>query len=350
MLAIVTIIDLKSKVMDFDVFIGVDVSKETLDFAAYRHGKELCTARTGNDKKGIEGFCKDLKKQAKGAPEEKWLWCMEHTGVYCNPLKGHLSGKGMALWLENAAEVKAFHGLARGKGDAVDAKRIAVYAQAKSGQAKLWQAPRGPVLRLKALLKLRERLVAARKGLLAPLREDERFAGEAWAKEHKKLLGPAVGKLDRQVKEVEKETRALVKSDRHIARQCSLASSVCGVGEVTAWNMVVATNEFKDIGQPKKMACHCGVAPFSYTSGSSVRGKAKVSHRADKHMKVLLHMAAMAAISTKGELRDYYLRKVAEGKNKMAVLNAVRNKIIHRVFACIRDNRKYEKSYARALA
>ena len=70
-----------------------------------------------------------------------------------------------------------------------------------------------------------------------------------------------------------------------------------------------------------------------------------MSHRAHKPMKALLNMAARSSVSSPGELRDYYERKVAEGKNKMLVLNAIRNKIIHRVFACVRDGRKYEKIY-----
>lgn len=60
-------------------------------------------------------------------------------------------------------------------------------------------------------------------------------------------------------------------------------------------------------------------------------------------------MAALAVISKQGELATYYHRKVEEGKNKMSVINAVRNKLIHRVFACVRENRKYEKNYMPAL-
>ncbi len=75
-----------------------------------------------------------------------------------------------------------------------------------------------------------------------------------------------------------------------------------------------------------------------------------MSHLANKQMKKLLHMAASIGGSGKGEMANYYHRKVEQGKNKMLVLNAVRNKIIHRVFACIRDNRKYEKNYTVALA
>ena len=126
-------------------------------------------------------------------------------------------------------------------------------------------------------------------------------------------------------------------------------SSVKGVGLIVAASILVMTNEFKGIDDPRKMACQCGVAPFPYESGKSIRGRTKVSHRAHKPMKVLLNLAARSSVSSPGELRDYYDRKVAEGKNKMVVLNAVRNKIIHRVFACVRDGRKYEENYTPVL-
>ena len=116
-----------------------------------------------------------------------------------------------------------------------------------------------------------------------------------------------------------------------------------------ATTLLILTNEFKSINDPRKMACHCGVAPFTFSSGKSIRGRTKVSHRAHKPMKALLNLAARSAVSSPGELRDYYERKVAEGKNKMLALNAIRNKIIHRVFACVRDGRKYEKIYTSAL-
>ena len=66
---------------------------------------------------------------------------------------------------------------------------------------------------------------------------------------------------------------------------------------------------------------------------------------ANKNMKRLLHMAALSSIRIQGDLKDYYTRKVAEGKNKMSVINAIRNKLILRIFACVKENRKYEKIY-----
>ncbi|OAV68135.1 Transposase IS116/IS110/IS902 family protein [Bacteroidales bacterium Barb4] len=115
--------------------------------------------------------------------------------------------------------------------------------------------------------------------------------------------------------------------------------------------MIVVTKGFTDFTDACKFCCHAGAAFFSYSSGSSIRSRNRVSHRVDKSIKALLHMAALVAVTRcKGELHDYYERKVAERKNKMSVLNAVRAKLIHRMFAVIRNNQNYQKDYVNALA
>ena len=75
-----------------------------------------------------------------------------------------------------------------------------------------------------------------------------------------------------------------------------------------------------------------------------------VSPHANKKLKMLLHLCALSAIKNDKELQAYFERKVAEGKNKMCIINAVRNKLIHRVFAVTRDNRLYEETYVRKCA
>lgn len=335
--------------MTFKVFIGVDVSKETLDFVPTIDGDSLFHQKVSNDQKGIGQFYKKLLSSVDIQPEQ-WLFIMEHTGVYCNPLLEFANEKGLAVWLESAAKVKAYHALERGKNDPLDARRIAEYAFAKRDKIRLWQAPRKVLARLKFLIKLRERFVMSKKRLLDPLREEQRFCDKQWAKEHEKLLKPVIAKLEKQIKQVEQEIQQLIDGDDNLKKLYQLITSVSGVGQIVAINTLVVTNEFKQIDNPKEMACNCGVAPFKYDSGKTIRSKAKVSHRANKRMKVLFHLAAMSAISSDGELQNYYLRKVEEGKNKMAVINAIRNKLIHRIFACVRENRKYEKNYVHALA
>jgi transposase len=126
-------------------------------------------------------------------------------------------------------------------------------------------------------------------------------------------------------------------------------TSLPGMGVVRATAVILATNELSTISAPKKMACQAGVAPFEYKSGSSVGSRPGVSQQAPKRLKSLFHLAARAAIPATGALQDYYQRKVKEGKNKMLVLNAVRNKLIHRLFAVVKRGAKYDKNYASPL-
>ena len=128
-------------------------------------------------------------------------------------------------------------------------------------------------------------------------------------------------------------------------RLYEIITSVNGIGLITASYILVTTNEFININNAKKYACYSGVVPFEHTSGTSVRGKNRVSHMANKNIKTLLHMAALVSIKMKGDMQDYYDRKVSEGKNKMSILNAIRNKLILRIFACVNQNREYEKIY-----
>ena len=118
--------------------------------------------------------------------------------------------------------------------------------------------------------------------------------------------------------------------------------------QITAANVLVTTNEFLNIKEAKQYACYAGVAPFKDESGK-IKRRQKVSHKANKKMKKLFHLLAMSAIRMKGEMKMYYERKLAEGKNKMSVLNAIRNKIILRIFSCVKNKRYYEKNYVYSL-
>lgn len=329
------------------IIVGIDVSKETLDLVTLARGDEAYHEQIPNTVKAYRQWMKDqLSGSDKG--KDSWLVCMENTGIYCSHVMEVCASLGVDLWVEDAGRIKAFHSLARGKSDAVDASRIAHYGYLKQGEAKLWSAPREVISQLKSLHQLRRRLLNTKQRLSTPLGE-EKYMGSSWSKEHSSHITPILRQLNVQLKEVEGKLKALILADSHLRELYENMSSVKGVGLIVAVSLLVMTNEFKDINDPRKMACQAGVAPFPYESGKRIKGRTKVSHRAHKPMKVLLNLAARSSVSSPGELRDYYERKVAEGKNKMVVLNAIRNKIIHRVFACVRDNRKYEENYMKVL-
>lgn len=151
-----------------------------------------------------------------------------------------------------------------------------------------------------------------------------------------------VKEIKSQILVIEKEIDGLISSDAELKERFDQMTSVIGVGKVLAWNMLIKTNEFKSINNPRKLACYAGVVPFDFQSGTSIYKRPRVSVMADKTLKKLLHLSAMRVIQIKGELQTYYQRKVAEGKNKMSILNAVRNKIIARICAVVNNRRIFE--------
>ena len=138
--------------------------------------------------------------------------------------------------------------------------------------------------------------------------------------------------------------------DAVIVRKVQQVQSIKGIGQVTAVALLAYTKGFTSFSNAKELACYCGVVPFAKRSGTSIRFKPAVSPYANKKLKKLLHLCALSAIKNDIEIQTYFERKVAEGKNKMSVINAVRNKLVHRVFAVIRDDRYYEENYIRKCA
>ena len=117
--------------------------------------------------------------------------------------------------------------------------------------------------------------------------------------------------------------------------------SIPGIGRVTALYLITITQVFARFANGRKFACFAGVAPFEYRSGSSIRGKTKVSPLANKKIKSLLHMASLSAVRYDPELRLYYKRKKEEGKHSMLVLNNIKFKLIQRAFAVINRQTPY---------
>jgi len=335
--------------MNFNYFIGIDVSKKTLDFCLLRAGKTLLHLQTENSSEGIQTFIQQSEKQF-GFTLEEGLFCMEHTGIYNYPILNFLSEKQASIWLESALHIKHSSGLQRGKNDKIDAERIALYSYRNCDSVRLWHPTRQVIKELKNLTALRARLITAKKQLKSSWQEGEGFLDKSLQKKIRRCCQQSLKAIEQDLTKVDKQLDQLIVSDEELNRLFNLITSVEGIGAVTAREVLITTNEFKDFTDAKKYACYAGVAPFQHQSGSSIRGKTRVSHLANKDVKKLLHMSALSAIRNCEELRDYYQRKVAEGKNKMSVINAVRNKLILRVFAVVRNNQKYEKNYNYAFA
>lgn len=332
---------------NFAYQVGIDVAKSTLDCTVLQEGKKLDYQRISNTPQAVKGYLKQLKKQ--GIPIPETLFCMEHTGVYNAHVLQTVHQNGGAIWLEAALRIKESLGFSRGKNDKIDSYRIARYAYLHQDEIRIWVPQREILQQLARLTMLRKRLVKTRVALLQPLAETKQFLGNAAFRQEKGLTDPIASALTKQINRVEKQIEEVIKEDKHLNYLFELVTSVEAIGPVTAGHLLVVTNEFKNFNCPKKFACYAGTAPFDNSSGTSIRGKSHVSPYANKDTKKLLHMAALSAINMQNELATYYQRKVSEGKNKMAVINAVRNKLIKRIFAVVERGSKYEKNYMTAL-
>lgn len=155
--------------------------------------------------------------------------------------------------------------------------------------------------------------------------------------------------LKEDLKAVDKKIQQLINNDLQFKQLFDTVDSVKGIGPVIATEVLITTNEFKDITDPKKYACYSGFAPFERSSGK-YKGKSKVSNKANKKVKALLHNGAMSAIQDCKELKEYYQRKVGEGKNEMLVINNVCNKLVHCIFACVSQREKYNENYIQSFA
>lgn len=334
--------------MQFHYYVGIDIAKETLDWAVYSQQGILLRIHSPNSIVGIKTALRRLKLLSGWTPQEA-VFCMEHTGIYNAHLLNFLHKLHLPIWLESSLQIKQAGGMQRGKTDIVDAQRIAEYAYRFSDQVRLWAPPREIIQQLAFLSAARQRLIQAYNLLAGPLAEQESFISPALQKQLQRASKKSLIALKEEQNSIDQQINKLIQGDCRLKELFELIVSVPGIGPITATEVIVVTNELKSITDAKKMACHAGVAPFEYRSGSSIRGKTRVSHQARKHLKSLFHLGAMSCIRKEGELRTYYQRKVAEGKNKMLVLNAVRNKLIHRIYAVVRRGEKYNEIYAPPL-
>jgi transposase len=334
--------------MNYSNFIGIDISKAKIDITTLNTDGELNHSVCTNSAKSIIGHLKSLKRN--GFDIENSLVCAEFTGLYIFSLVEACKAMAIDLWIENAAQIKHRSGISRNKNDRIDSEKIAIYASRFKDLVKLYNRDDEVIEELKFLLNERDLILTDKTKYTAQIKDQKGHVPDSFYKNKVKRYKAIIKTLVLQLKSIQNQIDQLISGDDNLKHQFNLSTSITGIGTQAAIQTIVATRGFKDFSDPRKFACHAGVAPFQFMSGSSLKTKARVSQRANKKLKRVFHMAALSAVQVDGELRDYYNRKVEEGKNKMLVLNAVRSKLIHRLFAVIRNNQKYDKNYLNSLA
>ncbi len=324
--------------MKITAIMGMDVSKKTLDCHLYVQQKSL--PAVNNDSKGFKVIQRWLKKELKTT--EGLLVVMEYTGIYTYGVERFLEQHEIKFVKRAALDVKRSVGMVRGKSDKVDARFISKYGWMRKDELQPMSPLTESQLELQQLMSHRDKLVCDKASYQAKLKELVSQMGEKVNEKMAASMKYVMEVLAQEIKETEAAIKELINTDQPLHTNYQLALSVTGIGFATAVHLLIVTENFTRFSNVRKLICYCGVAPFEHSSGTSIRGKVRVSHLANKKIKSLLTLAAMSAIQHDPELKLKYDQKVKEGKPKMSVVNIIRAKLIERVFAVIKKQKPYE--------
>lgn len=310
--------------------IGIDISKNTIDTTLY-HSREH--AVFSNDEAGY----RDLIKWSKGhLGTAHYFYCFENTGNYSLKLSVFLCASSLVYVEESPMRIKRSTGLTREKTDKLDSYMIARFGWMYREELEPSNVRPKAFQEIGRLLALRDQLVRDRSGLKSTLKEQRHLLSSPSTDACCKILERSIKHIDKQVLSIEKRMRELLKTDDKLQQNYQLLLSVKGVGLILSCQLLYHTSNFVKFDNWRSFSSYCGIAPFEYSSGSSIRRRKQSHYIGDRKMKTLLSMAAVSAIQSDRELKNYYQRKLEEGKHKMIALNNVRNKILARSFAVIK--------------
>lgn len=325
--------------MKVTAIMGMDVSKNTLDCHLYVEEKSL--APVSNDLKGFKvikkWLVKELKKKTEGL-----LVVMEYTGIYTYGIERFLNQHGISYVKRPALDIKRSLGMVRVKSDKADARFISKYGWMRREELKPMTPLSDAQVELQQMMSHRDKLVADKSSYQCKLKEMKSQMGNKLNEKMAASMEYVMDVLTQEIKEAEKMITGLLKEDDSLQTNFQLMCSITGIGFASAVHLLIATENFTRFTDVRKLICYCGVAPFEHSSGTSIRGKVRVSQLANKKLKSLLTMAAISAIQHDPELKLKYEQKVKEGKAKMCVINIIRAKLLERVFAVIKRQSPYE--------
>jgi transposase len=315
--------------------VGIDVSKKTIDAYCYQAQvhKEF-----KNDIVGYKSLLNWVLKATKGVSV---FYCFENTGYYSLKLALYLNSQKIVYVEESPLKIKRSSGIVKEKTDRLDASLIARYGWIYREELIPSTVKSTAHLELGRLLALRDQLVRNNAGLKGTLKEMKVFLTSSTTDAGCISLKRSIDYLSKQVKAIEIRIEELIFDDVSMQKNYELLSSLKGVGFVVACQLIYHTGNFTRFDNWRSFSSYCGTAPFAHESGTSIKRRKQCHYLGDRKMKSLLSMASISAIQHDSELRVYYKRKLAEGKDKMLAINNVRNKLIARAFAVVKRGTPY---------
>lgn len=324
------------------VFLGIDISKEYFDVVVVTESRREAHSRFSNGPKGFTAFGKWIKEQAKGLQISVTYACMEATGAHWKRLAKWLHEKGTVTFVVNPARIKGYFKSEqkRSKTDKVDAGVIARFCRAQFSELRSWVPPRAEVSKLQAIFRTRFSLVDMRTMLKNQLKSG------ALLPEMKQQMRQHLKYYDDQIKNLERQMRELIAGDEQFRKMARSGNSLGkGVGLITIVALIAECQEFSGFESRKQVAAFAGLDVSEYTSGSSVRGKPRISKQGNPRLRRILYLAANQASKRNPALKPLYDRLVQKGLARKAAVIACARKMLELLFVLMKNGREFDLNH-----
>ena len=310
-------------------YYGIDISKDVFDVCD-SNGLSACYQ---NNPKGFKKFKKSLSENAHCV--------MEATGYYHYQLAYFLLESSIKVSVENPLSVKRFiqMKLSKVKTDKSDAKMICRYAE--QVELRLWEGQSKNQIESLQISRLLDLYFKQRTALKNKI-HGEKVLGNPSAIVLKSLK-QSKRALDKQIKELEDRLTEIVKSEHQDL--LTRLESIPGMGRKTSMMLIVLTDGFKRFETAQQLCSYSGLTPTIRQSGSSVRGRSRISKVGNKKLRNLLFMCSFTACKHNKACKLMYDRIVAKGKSKKLALIAICNKLLKQAFAIAKSGLMYDETY-----
>jgi len=324
-------------------YAGIDISSEYFTVSIFTT-KSLKIVSFENFENSINGFgnlLREFQSQKIKAPD--CIVCMEATGVYGERLAYFLISEGFSVVIENPLKVKRAFDLSPKKTDKIDSKRIAEYAYRFSDELKTWSPKSQIIEEIRVFLTQREQFTVQRISNINAKKALEKkfYRSEKAIQMYKEMIK----KCEENIKSIDKEILSIIEKDPEYRQTIANITSIPGIGNMLAFNLLAVTNGFQEHMNSKELASYAGIVPLPFESGKSIRKKNTSSGIGPGNIRKLLFLASMTSRMYNKEMREYFLRKVAEGKSKRLVLNNIGNKLLKLIIALARNRKPYIENF-----
>ncbi|RQW76711.1 MAG: IS110 family transposase [Methanothrix sp.] len=326
-------------------FVGIDIASATFTSAVGSiTDKWHIVVKPATFANEYDSFPKYLKwLQDHGIHPDNCVICMEATGVYNEVLAHFLIANSYRVSIEPPLKVKRAFKPEGHKSDPVDSCQISEYAYRFWDQLSLW-APRKEILeQIKVLLTTREQFVVDRTGHQNSLLALKRKAIRTPLAE--KIHEKAITELKGHILELEAEIQRLIDQNPDFRNLVTLLISIPGVGMLLAAQMLVLFQSSPKACSPKHLAAFIGICPYDDSSGSSLHHTPTSRHYGPSGLRKLLFLAALSIRTHRKQFKQYFLRKLQEGKPKQLIINNIANKLLKIMCAILRSNTPFIENY-----